>query len=25
VLGIPAIVDTGAIIIDSSNYQYFKR
>lgn len=25
VLGIPAVVDTGAIIIDSSNYQYFKR
>jgi ribose transport system substrate-binding protein len=25
VLGIPAIVDTGAIIIDSSNYKYFKR
>jgi ribose transport system substrate-binding protein len=25
VLGIPAVVDTGAIIIDSSNYMYFKR
>jgi ribose transport system substrate-binding protein len=25
VLGIPAIVDTGAIVIDSSNYIYFKR
>ncbi len=25
VLGIPAVVDTGAIIIDSSNYKYFKR
>jgi len=25
VLGVPAVVDTGAIIIDSSNYKYFKR
>ena len=25
VLGIPAVVDTGAIVIDSSNYKYFKR
>jgi len=25
VLGIPAIVDTGAIIIDSGNYKFFKR
>jgi ribose transport system substrate-binding protein len=25
VLGIPAVVDTGAIIIDSTNYKYFKR
>jgi len=25
VLGIPAVVDTGAIIVDSSNYKYFKR
>jgi ribose transport system substrate-binding protein len=25
VLGVPAVVDTGAIIIDSGNYKYFKR
>ncbi|HVO20195.1 MAG TPA: substrate-binding domain-containing protein [Anaeromyxobacter sp.] len=25
VLGIPAVVDTGAIIVDSSNYKFFKR
>ncbi len=25
VLGVPAIIDTGAIIIDANNYQYFKR
>jgi len=25
VLGIPAVVDTGAIVIDSSNYKFFKR
>jgi len=25
VLGIPAVVDTGAIIVDSNNYKYFKR
>jgi ribose transport system substrate-binding protein len=25
VLGIPAVVDTGAIVIDSSNYKLFKR
>jgi ribose transport system substrate-binding protein len=25
VLGIPAVVDTGAIVIDASNYKYFKR
>jgi len=25
VLGIPTVVDTGAIIVDSSNYKFFKR
>ena len=25
VLGIPAVVDTGAIVIDASNYKFFKR
>lgn len=25
VLGVPSVVDTGAIIVDSSNYEYFKR
>jgi ribose transport system substrate-binding protein len=25
VLGIPAVVDTGAIVIDSTNYKFFKR
>jgi ribose transport system substrate-binding protein len=25
VLGIPAVVDTGAIVIDSSNFKLFKR
>lgn len=25
VLGIPMVVDTGAIVVDSSNYEYFKR
>ncbi|MBE3131564.1 MAG: substrate-binding domain-containing protein, partial [Acidobacteria bacterium] len=25
VLGIPVIIDTGAIVIDSSNYTYFRR
>ena len=25
VLGIPAVVDTGAIIVDESNYKYFMR
>ena len=25
VLGIPAVVDTGVIIVDENNYQYFKR
>jgi ribose transport system substrate-binding protein len=25
VRGIPAVVDTGAIVVDASNYKFFKR
>lgn len=25
VLGVPGYIDTGAIIVDESNYEYFKR